>query len=115
MHYIPEMTLTNYTSQEKKEEEDSVDVSIQRIEDYIKKRGGRLITATRNNTDNMRTNRTTINRKQKWKEKQLYGHFKGLISDITHKKRWMWLRKGNIKRETESLQVAAQNNAIISK
>ena len=36
--------------------EDSVDASIQRLEDYIQKRGGGLITVTRNNTDNMRTN-----------------------------------------------------------
>ena len=77
--------------QEKKEEEDlpaseTVDTSIQRLEDYIQKREGRLITATRNNTDNMRTNRTTITRKPKWEEKQLYGHFKQLISDISHEK-----------------------------
>ena len=52
--------------------EDSVDASIQRLEDYIEKHGERLITATRNNTDNTRTNRTTITRNQKWKEKQLY-------------------------------------------
>ena len=25
---------------------------------------------------------------------------------------WTWLRKGNLKREIESLQIAAQNNAI---
>ena len=31
--------------------EDSVDVSIERIEDYMEKRWGRLITATNNNTD----------------------------------------------------------------
>ena len=60
--------------QEKKEEEvlasieDSVVASIQRLEDYIEKRGRRLITATRNNTDNMRTNRMIITRKQKWEE-----------------------------------------------
>ena len=27
-------------------------------------------------------------------------------------KTWTWLRKGNLKRETESLLIAAQNNAI---
>ena len=61
-----------------------VDTSIQRLEDYTEKRGGKLITATRNNTDNTRTNRTTITRKQKWEEKQLYGHFKRLTSDISN-------------------------------
>ena len=49
--------------------EDSLDTSIQWIEDYIEKHGGRLITSTRNNTDNMRTNRMEITRKQKREEK----------------------------------------------
>ena len=57
--------------------ENSVNASIQQLEDYIQKRRGRLITDTRINTYNMRTNRTTITRKQKWEEKQLYG----LLSD----------------------------------
>ena len=47
--------------------ENSFNVSIQRLKDYIDK-CGRLITATRNNTDLTKTNRTTINRKQKWEE-----------------------------------------------
>ena len=33
-------------------------------------------------------------------------------SEISHEKIWIWLRKGNLKRETESLLTAAQNNAI---
>ena len=56
--------------------EDSVDAPIQRIEDYIEKHEERLITATRNNTNNIKTNRMTITRKQKLEEKQLYGRFK---------------------------------------
>ena len=57
-------------------------------------------------------NRMTITRKQKWKEKQLYGRFKRLIYNISHEKTWTWLRKENFTRETESLPIAAQNNAI---
>ena len=38
--------------------------------------------------------------------------FKRLINTISHQKTWIWLRKGNLKRETESLQIAAQDNAI---
>ena len=57
-------------------------------------------------------NRMTITRKQKWEGKQLYGNFKRLINNISHNKTWTWLRKGNIKRETESLLMAAQNNTI---
>ena len=40
--------------------QDSVDASIQRLKDYISKRGGRLITANRNNTDNRYINRIKI-------------------------------------------------------
>ena len=39
--------------------------------------------ATRNNSDEMRINRTKVARKQKWEEKQLLGHFKQLTSDIS--------------------------------
>ena len=51
-------------------------------------------------------------RKQKLEEKQLYGCFKRLINNISHQKTWTWLRKGNLKKETESLLIAAQDNAI---
>ena len=37
---------------------------------------------------------------------------KRLISDISHEKIWTLLRKGTLKRETESLIIATQNNAI---
>ena len=34
------------------------------------------------------------------------------MSNISHEKTWTWRRKGNLNRETESLLIAAQNNAI---
>ena len=43
--------------------------------------------------------------------KQLYGLFKRLIY-ISHQKNWMKPRKGNFKRETESLLISAQGNAV---
>ena len=92
--------------------EDSVDASIQRLEDYIEKHERELITAIRNDTDNTIDNKMTTTRKQKWEEKQLYGRFKRLINNISHQKTWTWLRKGNLKRETVSLLIAAQDKAI---
>ena len=92
--------------------EDSVNASIQRLKDYIQKHEGGLITATRHETENMMNNRMTIARKQKWEGKQLYGRFKRLINNISRDKTWTWLRKGNFKRETESLLIAAQDSAI---
>ena len=40
----------------------------------------------------------------------MYGHFKWQTSKISCKKTWTWLKKGNLKRETESLLIAVQNN-----
>ena len=98
--------------------EGSVDASIQRLEDYLQKHDGGLITAIRNDTDHTMDNKMTITRKQKCEGKQLYVGFKRLIKNISHDKTWTWLRKGNFKREKESLLRVAQNNAqepIISK
>ena len=60
--------------------EDSIDASMQRLEDYIGKHEGGLFTAIGNDIDNTIDNRMTITRKQKWEEKQLYGRFKRLIN-----------------------------------
>ena len=68
---------------------DFVDASIQRLVHYIEKHEEKLITATRNNTDNTRINGTTITRKQKCEENEHYGRFKWRISNISHEKRWM--------------------------
>ena len=92
--------------------EDSVDATIQQLEDYIGWRWRRLITATKNKIDSTRINRTNITRKQKWEEKQLSGHLKQLTCDISHEKTWLWLKRRNLKRETESLLIVAQNNTI---
>ena len=92
--------------------EDSVDVSRQRLKNYVQKRGGRLIATTRNNTNDTRTSGMTITRKRMWEERQIYGRFKWLTSDISHEETWTWQIKENLKRETESLLIAAQNNAI---
>ena len=87
--------------------EDSVNRSKRQVEDN-KKSKERLITATKNNTNNKRVNRTTITTQQK----QLYGHFKRQTSKMSHEKIRTWLRKGNFKRETESLLITAQDNVI---
>ena len=66
--------------------EDSVDASIQRLEDNIEKHKRGLITGIRNDTDNTIDDRMTTTRKQKCGKKQLYGRFKRLIKNISHQK-----------------------------
>ena len=92
--------------------EDTVDASIQRLGDYIEKHERGLSTTIRNDTDNTINERMTTTRKQKWEVKQLCCRFKRLINNISHQKTSTWLRKGNLKRETESLQIAAQDDSI---
>ena len=88
--------------------EDTVDASLQRHEDYIEKQERGLITTIRVDTDNTINERMTTTRKQNGKE----NNSMRLINNISHQKIWTWRRKGNLKRETESLLIAAQDNAI---
>ena len=92
--------------------EDNVNASIRRLKDYIQKHEGGQITAIRNDTFNTMTNRKTLTKKQKLEGKQLYGRFKLLINNISQEKTWTRLRKGSFKRQTESLLIAAKNNAV---
>ena len=94
--------------------EDSVDASIQRLEENIEKTRRGLITAIRNDTDNTIDDRMTTTRKQKWEKKQLYGRFKRLINNISPQKTWTWLRKGNLLIETESLLIGTQDKTLIT-
>ena len=48
--------------------DDSVNATIQRLEDYLEKLTGGLITTIRNDSDNTFDTRMTITRKQKWEE-----------------------------------------------
>ena len=72
--------------------EDTVDASIQRLEDYIEKHEQGLITANRNDTDNTIDDIMTLTRKQKW-EKNNYGRLKRLINNIPHQKTRTWLKQ----------------------
>ena len=86
------------------------------LEENTKKRKERLFTAATNNNinkNNLRTNnKTTKSRKRKWQEKQLYGYYKRQTEKIAHKMTRILLRKRIFMRKTESLLIAAQNNAL---
>ena len=56
--------------------------------------------------------RKRTERKENWKEKTLHGQFLRQTDDIAGEDRWVWLKQGNLKRETESLILAAQEQAI---
>ena len=53
-----------------------------------------------------------IARRQKYEEKQLNVRFNQLTRNNSREKTCTWPRKGNFKRETESLLITAQNKDI---
>ena len=54
----------------------------------------------------------TEKRLQDWEEKALHGQYLRQIKEIRSEQSWVWLQNGDLKRETESLIVAAQNQSI---
>ena len=101
------MTLTVYMNQEKKW--NCVDTSIWDLQDYKKKSKERLIKESSNSINNIMTNRTSITRKQKWEEKQLYEVFKRQTSDIAHMD---MVKNEHLTKETEFLLNAASKDVI---
>ena len=87
--------------------ENSVDASVQRVEDYIRKQWKRLMAATRNNTNDTRTSETTITRKPESGKNN-----KSL--DVLNEKTWTWLSKGKSKIEAGSLLIPTQNNILMT-
>ena len=57
-------------------------------------------------------NRLINERMRKWKEKQLHGQYARQTDEVSNDERWLWLKDGGLKRETESLIIAAQNQSI---
>ena len=47
-----------------------------------------------------------------WEKKVLHGRYLGQTKEIRSDQCWAWLQGGDLKRETESLIVAAQNQGI---
>jgi hypothetical protein len=53
-----------------------------------------------------------ISHESNWKEKPMHGQFPRQIEEVCSNISWQWLVNGHLKRETESLIVAAQDQAL---
>ena len=51
-------------------------------------------------------------RKEDWEEKVLHGQYLRQTKEVKSDQCWAWLQNGDLKRKTESLTVAAQNQSI---
>lgn len=56
--------------------------------------------------------RKTEERMQEYSNKELHGQFIREVKDVSCDKSWVWLRDGNLKKETESLIISAQTQSI---
>ena len=98
--------------------EDTVDLAKLELKSYVRNSCKRLLVAERQMEDyqgesviNFK-NRKKMERQQQWKDKTLHGQFLRQTDDEAGKERWMWLKGTGIKRETESLIIAAQEQAM---
>ena len=57
-------------------------------------------------------NRNYKERFESWKSKPLHGQIQRQTEDVRNKTSWNWMQKGDLKKETEMLITAAQDQAL---
>ena len=100
--------------------EDCVELAIRGLEVYVHRIEERLIQAARGDKIDGLDAANVLNRSKKekrledWEEKVLLGQYLGQTKEVRSDQCWAWLQNGDLKRETESHIVAAQNQSIRS-
>ena len=98
--------------------EDCVELAISGLEVYIRESEERLIQAAREDKVDGLEAASVLKRSKKekrleiWEEKVLHGHYLRRTKELRSDQCWAWLQNGDLKRETESLIVPAQNQNI---
>ena len=98
--------------------EECVENSVLGLRECVENSSERLIRAAKDwyevseeSVDDLKRRRAA-ERKERWKEKPMHGQFIRQTMDIADDMSWAWLRNGTLKRETESLITAAQDQCI---
>ena len=98
--------------------EDCVELAARGLEVYVHESEERLIQAAREDKINGLEAASVLNRSKKmkrledWEEKVLHGQYLRQTKEVRSDRCLAWLQNGNLKREIESLIVAAQNQSI---
>ena len=97
--------------------EDCVELAIRGLEVYVHGNEERLIQAARGDKIDGLEAASVLKRSKKEKrledwEKVLHGQYLRQTKKVRSDQCWAWLQNGDLKRETESLIVAAQNQSI---
>ena len=97
--------------------EDCVELAMRGFEAYVHGSEERLIQAARGDKINGLEAASVLKRSKKEKrledwEKVLHGQYLKQTKEVRSDQCWDWLQNGDLKRETESLIVAAQNQSI---
>ena len=98
--------------------EDCVELAIRGLEVYVHGSEERLIQAGREDKIDGLEAASVLKRSKKekrledWEEKVLLGQYLRQTKEVKSDHCWAWLQNGDLKRETESLIVAAQNQSI---
>ena len=98
--------------------EDCGELAIRGLEVYVYGSKERLIQATRGDKIDGLEVASDMKRSKKekrledWDKKVLHGQYLRQTKEVRSDQCWAWLHNGDLKRETESLIVAAQNQSI---
>ena len=98
--------------------EDCVELAIRGLEVYVYGNEERLIQAARGDKIDGLEAASALKRSKKekrladWEKKVLHGQYLRQTKEVRSDQSWAWLQNGDLKRETESLTVAAQNQSI---
>ena len=97
--------------------EDFVELAIKGLEVYVHGREERLIQAARGDKiDGLEAASVFKRSKEKkledWEEKVLHDQCLRQTKEVRSNQCWAWLQNGDLKRQTESLIVAAQNQSV---
>ena len=98
--------------------EDCVELTVRGLEVYVYESEERLLQSARGDKEDDLEAASVLKKAKKqkrlqdWEQKALHGQYLRQTKEVRIEQSWVWLQNGDLKSETESLIVAAQNQNI---